>query len=419
MTKAKKSLLGWIICGLAAISYCYEYLLRITPSVMVNELMEFFQANATEFGTMSAFFYFTYTPMQMIVGPLSDIYGPRRILTLAVVICVFGNYLFGISDTLLLAALGRALIGFGSSFAFVCILKLADSWLPQRFFALFVGLATALGMLGAVFQISIFSSIVTHIGWRKIINLSTIAGLVLMPFIWVIVRDRPKGITEEKTTVQSRDIFRGLVKILKNPQMWINGIIACILYSSLSLFAELWGMPFLINVHNLSNNAAASACSMVYLGWLFGSPVIGYLSDFLGSRKIPIIVGFGLSMLIIVLVIYLTPTSLPMLRWLLFFFGVFTSAEILCFAISTEINPRYLIATASAFTNFLTMLSGFIAQPLIGKMLDILWSGETINNLRIYSGNDYRIAFLILPLILAVGLFLSIFLNETKGRGFY
>src|SRR3989337_3880200 len=72
--------LGWIICTLAAIFYCYEFLLRIEPSVMVKELMQTFQANATELGILYAFFYFIYTPMQVIVGLLLDLYGTRRIL---------------------------------------------------------------------------------------------------------------------------------------------------------------------------------------------------------------------------------------------------------------------------------------------------------------------------------------------------
>lgn len=136
MAKTKNSILGWIICSLAAIFYCYEYLLRIAPSVMVPELMQAFRANATELGILSAFFYFVYTPMQIVVGLLSDLYGPRRILTIAIITCAIGSYLFSTANILLAAAIGRSLIGFGSAFAFVCILKLAAIWLPQRFFCI-------------------------------------------------------------------------------------------------------------------------------------------------------------------------------------------------------------------------------------------------------------------------------------------
>ena len=35
-------LLPWLICGVGALFYCYEYFLRVTPSVMQPELMSTF-----------------------------------------------------------------------------------------------------------------------------------------------------------------------------------------------------------------------------------------------------------------------------------------------------------------------------------------------------------------------------------------
>lgn len=184
--------IGWIICTLAAIFYCYEYVLRMEPSVMVTELMHAFQVNATQFGMLTAVFYFIYTPMQIIVGPLLDLYGPRKILTSAVVACAVGSYIFGTAHTLPIAAIGRLLIGFGSAFAFVTVLKLAASWLPQRFFAFFVGLATTLGMIGGMAGDIILIPLVRSIGWKQTISVGTIAGVILIPLVWLIIRDKPE-----------------------------------------------------------------------------------------------------------------------------------------------------------------------------------------------------------------------------------
>ena len=100
--KFKSSKIGWIICIVAAIFYCYEYILRITPSIMIPELMHDFHADATKLGIIAACYYFVYTPMQIIVGLLLDLYGPRKILTLAAITCTVGNYLFSISNVLLI-----------------------------------------------------------------------------------------------------------------------------------------------------------------------------------------------------------------------------------------------------------------------------------------------------------------------------
>lgn len=416
MFKIKDTTLGWIICFLATVFYCYEYLLRIAPTVMVPELMQAFKANATEFGVLTAFYYFIYTPMQIVVGLLSDLYGPRRILTVAVATCAIGSYLFSTANVLLVAAIGRSLIGFGSAFAFVCVLKLAALWLPQRFFALFVGLATALGMVGAIFQVTVLSSLVHSIGWKQTINIGTIIGLILIPCIWLIVRDRSRGDDsgrQTKSTPQYYETFTGFLRLLRQPQMWLSGIIAGLMYLSLSLFAELWGIPFLSSAYHLSRHAAGMACAMVYLGWLIGGPLIGYISDVTRSRRIPLFGGCLGAVACISCVIYLPVLQQKVLYLFLFLFGIFSSCEILCFAISSENVSRQLIATASAFTNFLTMLGGFIFQPLVGVILDATWSGQMLDGIRIYSSDSYQLALTILPLAFFLGFILTFRLKET------
>jgi hypothetical protein len=64
MNKQPKNhkMLGWFICGLGAIYYCYEYLLRVTPSVMEDPLRAHFHLTATGFGFLSAFYYYAYVP---------------------------------------------------------------------------------------------------------------------------------------------------------------------------------------------------------------------------------------------------------------------------------------------------------------------------------------------------------------------
>ena len=412
--------IGWIICTLAAIFYCYEYVLRMEPSVMVTELMHAFQVNATQFGMLSAVFYFIYTPMQIIVGPLLDLYGPRKILTSAVVACAIGSYIFSIAHTLPIAAIGRLLIGFGSAFAFVTVLKLAASWLPQRFFAFFVGLATTLGMLGGMAGDIILIPLVRSIGWKQTISAGTIVGVILIPLVWLIIRDKPKEESFKKNEIkpkpQYRETFLGFLKILKSPQMWLNGFTGGLMFLSLSVFAELWGIPFLTTVYHLPQHSAGTACSMVFLGWLVGGPMIGYISDMASSRRIPILIGLLLSAILISLIIYLPQMNIGMLHLLLFLFGVFSSFEILCFAISSESNPKHLIATASAFTNALVMFVGSICQPLFGKILDLFWSGQTQSGDRIYSAINYQYALTILPLAFLLGFILTFWLHETGTK---
>ena len=140
--------LGVLICTVAGLFYCYEFVLRIIPGVLQTEISAAFgHISATEFGQLSAFYYFAYSPMQMPVGILMDRVGPRCLLTAACFCCTIGSFLFMDTNSLIIASIGRFMIGFGSSFAFVGVLFLAMKWVPRQFFSLLVRLVTTLGML--------------------------------------------------------------------------------------------------------------------------------------------------------------------------------------------------------------------------------------------------------------------------------
>src|ERR1700722_8240175 len=165
-TPAKLTVLPWLVCGLGALFYCYEYLLRIAPSVMTADLMQAYHINATALGNLVAFYYYAYTPMQLPVGVLMDRYGPRRLLTFACLACALGSYLFAHAFHIEFAQFGRFMVGFGSAFAFVGVLKLATIWLPPRRFAMVSGLTTSLGMIGGMVGDIYLTSLVNQVEWR-------------------------------------------------------------------------------------------------------------------------------------------------------------------------------------------------------------------------------------------------------------
>ncbi len=68
----------------------------------------------------------------------------------------------------------------------------------------------------------------------------------------------------------------------------------------------------------------------------------------------------------------------PFVRFLLcfFYFGVFSSVEVIVFAVARELSPSHLAATSVAFTNFVIMIGGVLFQPLVGLLLDFHAKGR-------------------------------------------
>lgn len=412
-TKALK----WIIWSLAAFFYFYEYLLRVSPSVMVPELMQAFKADAAKMGVLSAAYFYAYAPMQLPVGMLMDRYGARKLLTVASVICGIGSIFFGVAHTIAIAKIGRLLIGVGSSFAFVAMVFVCSHWFKPEKRAFLVGLANSIGMLGAVFGQGPLSFMVKYLNWRQTMNILGVLGLGLAICIFLLIRRDQSAIQKFQETKETPNkLLEGFKAITKSGYCWLNAFVALLFYATTTAIGGLWGVPFLQSAYGVNKHVASFAISMLFIGWLIGGPVVGSLSDRKGKRKPFLGVSIILALLSLIPVIYLTDMPIFLIYILLFFVGFFSSAELLNFTFSTELVDVKYKGSAIAFTNFIVAIGSSFIQPIIGYFLDLSVKSRQALTTFNYSGYDYKLALSILPVMLILALILTFFLKENRQK---
>lgn len=417
----KGMLIPWIICLLAALFYLYDFFLRVTPSVMIHPLMHDYGVGATEIGFISAFYYYAYTPLQIPSGIIIDKYSIRKVLTLSLLLCVIGTFIFVTFINLPAAFIGRILMGAGSAFAFVGALKLAAVWLPRNQFALFTGLTTALGTFGAVFADTILSRMVHWWGWRFSLHITVGIGLILTVLTFFIIRDRPAWVTRmPQSYLTWKRIWGRVVALLKSWRFWMNGIVGCLLFLPVSVFASLWGVAFIIKSYHLSAAVGATATSLIFIGTAIGSPIVGWISDRIKSRRIPIFIGTVATTILSMVLIYVPGLPQFVILILLFLLGLCVAPQILVFAIAREISPPRSTGISTATTNFLVTIGGAVFQPLIGFLLDLHWDGtKTASGIPSYSMHDYRLALLVLPAVLFLSFLITFTIPKTKCHKLY
>lgn len=405
---------------MGAIFYCYEYLLRVSPSVMSTDLMRHYHIDAFKFSHLNAFYYYIYAPMQIPVGLLMDKYGPRRLLSLAAFCCSFGTYLYVCTDNIMIAELGRFLVGFGSSFAYVGTLKLASMWLPANRFGLVSGVCMALGMCGAVMGDIILTSLVHRDGWQAASYHSVYIGFIIMAALMLIVRDQPKN-TAMKThqaTTSFRELLKSLKELLHIKDIWYAGLIGCFIWIPHSMFAELFGIDYLKVTYNLSATQAAHINALIFIGWAVGGPIVTSFSDYLKSRKIPIRIGSFCAMLVFCYVLSSATVSQSVLAVLLFLFGFFSSVQVIVFPIAHDLSKKENAASALAFINMFVMTSGMLFTPLAGKILTTAAKVGGHYNIAemIYKTSDYQTAFIVIPVVLFITFLVTFCIKETYCR---
>ncbi|PWU07492.1 MAG: hypothetical protein C5B43_00255 [Verrucomicrobia bacterium] len=415
----KTGFLPALIWTSAALFYLYEYIVRVAPNVMFSELESAFQVDSASLSASLASYYYIYAPMQLIVGILFDRFGGKRLLVPATLIVAIGCIIPTLStNTLWTLPLGRLLMGFGSAFGFVGVLYVASVWYPPQRIAFLSGLTTALGMLGAIMGATLLSRLVDTVGWESSWEIAGISGLALALLLMIVIPKPPAWEQRRREMYKKEEkkfFLKGLITVLKNPQTWIIGFIGGALFLPLSLFADLWGIQYIMNVSKVTKTEAATAISLLYFGWLIGSPLAGWFSDFVGRRKAPLFWSALASGILFSLMLFFHTIPFWLLCSLLFISGLLCSSEVVTFVAGFEANQKYLKGTAMAVVNMIITIVGGLCQPLVGYLLVFLTKNRIAETglSTLNTATDYRLAMIILPVILFLGAFVCFFMKET------
>ena len=417
ITKNNQNLQIFIVL-ISALFYCYEYFIRVSPSIMAPQLLQTFNLNATSFGAFSAYYFYAYVPLQLIVGILVDKYNVQRLLILAMLACIVGTLLIFSAHTIYLAKIGRFSQGLGSAFAFVGSLRLAANEVKTKYYAIFSGLIGSSGFIGAGLSDVILSHISISYGWRYATFCLLILGIMLIFSMLILNKTVKKPISsihDVKENLSIQQFFREMYSVIKIRKMWLLGLFAMGMFLPVSVFATLWGDQYIIQVYQISASTASFAIAFVFFGWGIGAIMSGWMGDLLQSRLAIMRFGALLAFSLSLIFLYWPPLSYWLLCILFFLFGITLSTEILCFVLAKEDkNANQSIGTKIAFVNFLSMLGGMVFQKGVGEILDWQWTGMLSHGHRIYSIANYQCALAIIPISLLIAFMSTLMIKNSS-----
>ena len=181
----------------------------------------------------------------------------------------------------------------------------------------------------------------------------------------------------------------------------------------------VWG-PRMLAAGGMDQGEAFAVSSLSWAGLAFGAPAFAWLSNLMKSRVRPMAVGCLLQLVVLVLILVSNEVSVMVISIEFFVFGFMAGGSMLPFTIGAELVPPSLIGTSAALVNATQFIVGGIMMAAPGRVL----AGEgMIAGLRqeimspepgaVATLSDYQWALLIMPVTLAIGLFLCAFLKET------
>ena len=392
---------AWLMYVVAASFYFYDFILKLIPAIMMNNILNRLQIGPNQFAMVELSFFAIYTPMQLFCGPLLDEYGAKRILPGVIALCLTGTALSGYTSDFHTYLFARLLIGFGSAFAFVSVLKIASEWLPKRHYPFLAGLTTTFGMLGGIFSESVapaFNQYHQFYFYSFIIAV----GLILLFLALYLIEDKE---SHDDTPLDARLLLNDIWTVLRKSQIWIAGLIGLAMFSPIQLFVA-WAIQFFQQDLGISEMTAGNITSMMFWGACIVAPLFGWLAGEINHKKRLLLIGSTLSLIGMVAILFSAQTGVISSMLLMFVVGSGIAAQPLVFVYATRQVNLHLTATAVAVTNFIVNLSSLL-QPYIGGQLVEVAKHS-------YDLTSWRQALVIIPILLAVNYLFIFKLDEIQ-----
>ena len=381
--------------------FAFQFIFRLWPGLMMQQILTQFSIDASGFGLISAFYYYGYAGMQIPVALLLERFSARKVIFFFACICGLATLLFTYSSNLYLACLSRFLVGAGSAVGFLGVSKVISEWFPALSYTRMVGFSFSIGLLGAIYGGKPISMLTESYPWQNIALILALVSIVIGCVAYGVLRSP----SHQKNPVVKQQVFRfsDFKCILARPELWLLAVANLLMVGALEGFSDVWGVPYLMTAYAISKNNAAQLISCLFLGMLFGGPLLAWLSKKLGHYAVIALCGFGLS-LAFVLLLWSPHYHGLLLSSLFFSVGLLCCYQVIVFAAGAHfVAARYLGMTI-AFLNCVNMLGGSFFHTIIGRLMDTYWTGAVnAEGIRQYSLAAFQTALLVIPISASLG----------------
>ena len=414
MSSLRVKSLPWVMWALPLTFFAYQFILRLWPSLLMTQIMQQFSIDATAFGFLSAMYYFGYAGMQIPIALLLERFGVRWVVSGCALLCGFAVFLFTFTEHWLLALTGRFLIGMGSAAGFLGTSKAISLWFPSARYACLVGLTFSLGLLGAVYGGKPVSLLIENLGWKSVALLISGFGIGL-GFLLLVGFKAPQGLCD---TVPQVIKISDLKKVIGSSSMVLLSIANLLMVGALEGFADVWGVNFLMEAHQFSEGDCAGLVSFIFIGMLFGGPLLAFLSERFGVYQVIIACSLGMSFLFFLMLTGRNFLDDYMLKAIFFTIGIFCCYQVLVFSAGSRLMTPQLLGITIAFLNCVNMLGGSFFHTVVGSLMDICWEGGVLNGIRVYRHTSYFWELMAIPVCSLLGgiLVFVLYCKEKKQK---
>lgn len=353
--------IAWAIWVIVSVFYAYQYILRVMPSILMNDIMQRFNIDTAVFGQFSGVYYLGYSLMHLPIGIMLDHYGPRKVMTGCILLTIVGMLPIIFSEHWTYPIIGRILIGIGSSAAILGAFKIIRLTFSEAHFSRMLSFSVTIGLIGAIYGGAPVAYMNKNLGYQVVIEIFAVIGLILAALTYLIVPEIEKENSKASVLLEIK-------QVLTNKKVIMTCIFAGLMVGPLEGFADVWGAEFFRKVYNFDNNVASSLPSMIFIGMCFGAPVLSLIAE-KTNNYIGTIVFAGIAMATIFTILIFNKLSTNAISFSFIIVGICCAYQILAIYKASTYVADNVVGLTTAIANMIIMIFGYFFHSIIGIII--------------------------------------------------
>lgn len=369
----------WVLLGLCSLANFLVYFHRVTPAVMVNELMAEFGGTAALIGVLSSTYFYAYTAMQIPVGYMTDRLPLRLLIGLGTMLAGISSILFGVAGNMGTALAARTITGLGVSAVLIPSYKILSVAFGERFM-MANGILMAAGAAGALGASSPLAMLIDAYGWRSTFYIIAAASFLVGFLCLAFIKGPWDARNEASRRADKGEVGKGGGALGHLRHALLPGTVTFFKYGPLVAFQGLWGVPFLMASYSMTKVSASQVLFLLSVSTITGGLLVGPLTSVAKVGQGTLLKASSALFLLCWIPMVLKPSA-QVLSGIYASMAVMGAADIIVLiSINNYIRrttTEQVRGTVLGMTNMMTLLGGAIYQPVMGLFVNGAASGYT------------------------------------------
>ncbi len=391
----------------------YEFALRTVLGTFTHQIIPALHLTPWTYSIIDSSYSIAFLIFSIPIGMITDKFGIRWTMTITMLVLSLATLLYSTASGFYQALFSRLLMGAGSSLSFVSVVVIIMMWFPKKRFAFLVGISQFIATIGPMLGGGPLIAYIHyfHETWRMGVRDIGYVGLIIAALMLIFIKEKKRSQEIEKHYIQGvGQVLHHLKLLFKSKQAWATVLFPAACYSGFQLLCTVWGVEYL-QTRGISQQIAANAVSIGWIGYAIGCPLLGFVSDLSQKRQRYMSFAAVLGIIMASSLVYLPTLNTTLYMIIFFCLGIAASGCSLSYVLLAEKVNVAIKASATAFNN--SMISFFVIGFTLFSSAFI--NHATHSNIKNIQPHDFMWAFTILPLSFVVALVLSsLVLKEKK-----